>query len=471
MTQPKLSFYYYLIVIFLFIGITSMSLFSEGMFMDGLLYSAISNNMANGLGSFWQPYLSNSVFPEFYEHPPLAIGLQSLWFSLFGDSVLVERFYSLFTYLLTGIGLVSVWVQLGKSIKTGWIPLFFWLMVSNVIWAVSNNMLENTMTVFVIFSAWSYLKGIQKQNFLFIILAGILLSLGFLSKGFVCLYIWAFPLGMFLFTKRITLSKTIVHTVIMVISTIIPILLLYVFSEGAKNNLTSYFNKQVVGSIQNVSTVNSRFTILWEFAQHIILPTSIAVVILIISKLKKQESSLIKDNKKLIYLLTFILMCGILPIMVSMKQRGFYILTVYPFFGLIMGLITLPIITNKLQKWENDKTVKKYFIGFTTLLVLASVILSFSQFGVIRRDVNEVNDCKLVIEYIGTDKSIDICHSQYGNWSKHGYYSRYGNITLERRDKKLHKFYLVNMDECSPELNLYKKVPLKLSMHKLYQKK
>ena len=135
--------------------------------MDGLLYAAISNNMANGMGTFWKPYISDSLFPEFYEHPPLAIGLQSLWFRLFGDSILVERFYSLFTYLLIGIGIVGVWKQLGKSVKSGWIPLFFWLMVSNVIWAVSNGMLENTMAIFIMFSAWSYLKAINKNNTIF----------------------------------------------------------------------------------------------------------------------------------------------------------------------------------------------------------------------------------------------------------------------------------------------------------------
>ena len=39
--------------------------------MDGLMYSAISKNLANGIGTFWNPYLSETLFPEFHEHPPL----------------------------------------------------------------------------------------------------------------------------------------------------------------------------------------------------------------------------------------------------------------------------------------------------------------------------------------------------------------------------------------------------------------
>ena len=38
-------------------------------------------------------------FPEFYEHPPLAIYFQSLFFKLFGQGYGVERFYSFITHV------------------------------------------------------------------------------------------------------------------------------------------------------------------------------------------------------------------------------------------------------------------------------------------------------------------------------------------------------------------------------------
>ena len=466
------SFLLYLLVIFLFLGIASIPLFSEGMFMDGLLYSAISNNMANGIGSFWQPHLSNSLFPEFYEHPPLAIGLQSIWFWLFGDSFLVERFYSLFTYLLIGTGMLSIWTQMGKSLKLGWIPLFFWLMVSNVIWAISNNMLENTMAVFVVFAASSYLKGLSKNNILFIILAGFFLSLGFLSKGFVCLYIWAFPLGMFLFTKRISFAKTALHTITLVGSTLLPLLLLFFFSEAANNNLTSYFNKQVVGSIQNESTVNSRFAILGEFFQHVLILLLITGLVLLIAKVKKVKLSVNKEDKKLIYVFSFILLCGILPIMISMKQRGFYILTVYPFFGLLMGIILAPLADNYLQKQESKPKFNTLLKGSLIVLVISTLGLSIFSSQRIGRDKDELTDCKKVIEYIGTDKTIDMCSAtQWDNWSKHGYYSRYGNITLNRQGENEQEYFIVNNGECEADTAHYDKIELDLSIHTLYKRK
>ena len=49
-------------------------LVTKGMYVDGQLYATISRNMAEGLGSLWSPYATATLFPEFYEHPPLAFG-------------------------------------------------------------------------------------------------------------------------------------------------------------------------------------------------------------------------------------------------------------------------------------------------------------------------------------------------------------------------------------------------------------
>ncbi len=50
---------------------------------------------------------------EFHEHPPLAMGLESIYFKLFGTSRFVEKFYSLTTCLLVVFGIMKLWIQLG----------------------------------------------------------------------------------------------------------------------------------------------------------------------------------------------------------------------------------------------------------------------------------------------------------------------------------------------------------------------
>ena len=80
----KNSISYYIIIVGLFLCICAPTLWSDGMFMDGLYYAAISRNLADGLGTFWYLHHTDFSHPIFHEHPPLAIGIQSIFFYLFG---------------------------------------------------------------------------------------------------------------------------------------------------------------------------------------------------------------------------------------------------------------------------------------------------------------------------------------------------------------------------------------------------
>ena len=72
-----------------------------GTFFDGLIYAAISRNLAAGIGEFWAPHFSEGLFPVFREYPPLVFWLQSLSFRVLGDSYLTERVYDLVLLIAT----------------------------------------------------------------------------------------------------------------------------------------------------------------------------------------------------------------------------------------------------------------------------------------------------------------------------------------------------------------------------------
>ena len=152
----------YFAVTAFFIAICAPTLFSDGMFLDGVTYAAIAKNMANGFGEFWSPYYSDSLFPKFHEHPPLAIGIQAFFFKVFGDSIYVERIYSLATYLITGRIIVLIWKRITGSFQFGWLPMLLWFLVTDTVWACSNNMLENTMMIFTTLSFLWILKSEKK---------------------------------------------------------------------------------------------------------------------------------------------------------------------------------------------------------------------------------------------------------------------------------------------------------------------
>jgi 4-amino-4-deoxy-L-arabinose transferase-like glycosyltransferase len=158
------------------------------MFLDGLIYSTVSKNLADGLGTFWNPHFTTTLMPEFHEHPPLAFGIQSVFYTFLGESRYIDKFYSLFTVAIVGYIILRIWKTLGY--KYGWFPLFIWLMTPTVFWASYNNLLENSLTIFTSLSILFYLKNQESKKYYFIFLSGFMLALGFLTKGFVAFYPW-----------------------------------------------------------------------------------------------------------------------------------------------------------------------------------------------------------------------------------------------------------------------------------------
>lgn len=467
----KIYHYFYLFVSFLFLAIVSVELFSEGMFMDGLFYADISRNLAEGLGSFWRPYLT-SVFPEFYEHPPLAFGLQSLFFYIFGDSIYVERFYSLSTYIIVGYLIVLVWEKLTKDKKTGWFPILLWVITSGVAWAATNNMLENTMTIFIISALLFYLNSIEKNSFYWILLSGISLSLGLLTKGFLCLYIWGVPFFIWAFKRKRSFLQMTIDTIIMILFTILPIAFLYFNFPDAQNNMLSYFNKQVIGSIQNVQTVDTRFAILGYFLSDIIIPLAVSLIIMLIALVNKVQKSLFKLNIREFTMFTVIALSGVLPIMISLKQRNFYITTVYPIFAIGLAYYLYPFLKLLINNIDIKSKGFKIFKGVTIGVVLISIILSVSQINRVGRDKEMINDCKEIINTVGKDINIGICPNMASIWALHGYFSRYGNVSLDPNQENVYKYYL-SLKNCNQEIleSNYDPVNIVTKKIKLYKLK
>ena len=440
--------------------------------MDGLIYAAISKNMAGGEGSFWYPHLSETFFPEFHEHPPLALAMQSVLFRIFGNSIYIERFYSLLTYLIAGFIIIGIWKEVTGERKTAWIPLFLWILVPNISWACANNMLENTMTVFVCFSVLFYLKSLKNRRLLFLILSGFAITAGVLSKGFTALFPWSLPLWFWLFTKRTRFSRMAFDTLLIILFSTLPVVLLFINSPETADSLTKYFNKQVLGSIQNVQTVDSRFSIVWGFLSQIILPVIIGIFVLIAGRIKKVDPNLFKKNVSLMLAFFLLSFCGVFPIMISMKQRLFYVLSTYPFFAIGLGVLILPVSRQLLSRIKQNSTGMKIFTVFSCILLVTGIVLSITQINNIGRDKDKIHDVKLITEKIPSDSIISICPGMWQDWSLHGYFARYGAINLDAGSTPEYDYYLTD-GNCDNDVlkTYYKRVEVEARKYNLYKRK
>ena len=346
---------FYLIVLLGFIALSNQ-LWSDGMFLDGVYYASISKNLSNGLGSFWfLPSIASS--DVFHGHPPLAIGLQSILFSIFGDSIYIERAYSLFTFLITGFFIHLIWkeVVLGKYSSYSWVVLFFWAIIPLNGWACSNNFLENTMNIFVSSAVLFAIKNIKTNQLTYILISGISLSLAFLSKGFTGLFPLSIFFWYFLVFSSMKFNEMISKTLLLLIFSLLPFLLLYIFHSSAIDSLSNYINVQVIVSLKNVQTTDNRLGILYELANQMkifnflsIISIYIYISILLLRRFKL--INFIENHIKHFFVLSFIFL---LPS--SLLEIFTYSLTRYHILNAFLHLSFFILIAHLVLKLLFEK--------------------------------------------------------------------------------------------------------------------
>lgn len=466
--SQNLPFYFF--IIGLFIIAVSPKLLSEDMFFDGITYSTISKNLSNGIGTFWNLHYTATCYPEFHQHPPLAFAIQSFFYTIFGESRFIDKLYSIFTFVVTGFIILKIWKML--NLKHGWIPLLFWFSFPIVGWAVSNNILENTLTIFTSLSVLFYLISQNRKRWFFIFLSGLMLALGFLTKGFVAFFPWTFPFFMWLFLKQQSFRNMIVDTLAIFIFTVIPLLLLVLISKEAKLSLLNYIDIQVINSIRNEITVTSRFYIIKILLYELIPAFCLSLLLLFVGKKKKFDLNLLKENRKIALVFVLFGLTGVLPIMVSLKQSDFYILATFPFFAIGSGIFIYPLI-NFLVTKINYKS-KGFFVfkwlGFGLFFIGLLISLYFSNN--IYQNQSKIKDSRLILSKLPEGSIISIYPDMYENWFLHAYYARYKNVSLDPNPELQREYLLIENRYYSDKiLQNYTIINLPTTDYKLYKKK
>ena len=152
---------------------------------------------------------------------------------------------------------------------------------------------------------------------------------------------------------------------------------------------------------------------------------------LVISKARSKVNNKVFEfppDKAWFYVFLIMGLVGVLPIMVSVKQRDFYMLAALPFFALACGHITLSMLTLWLPK------ITPKVRGWMTLgagcVVLLGVVLNVVHIGKYGRDEALIEEVKQrIAEYEGNNV-IEITPEEYTQWAKHAYFMRYGKISL-----------------------------------------
>jgi hypothetical protein len=463
---------YYLITIALFIGLAGPFLVGEGMFMDGLLYSVISNNLSHGSGTFWNLHLTETLDPEFGGHPPLVFRLQSLFYSAFGDGLYIDKLYSLFTIVLTVLLTIGIWRSNSDTNTKSytWLPLFFWFLMPMTTWCAANNMLENTMMVFTTLSVFLILKSQNNYRIIFLLLSGFSIFLAFFSKGFVGLFPLSGPFWIWLFTRKFDFVRCLVDTFILSLALIIPMSIIVMFIPEGFDYFSAYIDKQVIGSLESVQTVDNRFYILWFLLQQIIPILILSGIVLLIKKRKRIETAIDRKKAQLYYAIGMIALSGIVPMMVSLKQRAFYLSATLPLIAIAFAGIMVPYIMALLNKYPVGRKANIIWKLFGITALIVTIILSFTFINKPARDKAMLNDIKTIIKEVPRSETISGEPNLYSVWSLHGYLKRYADINLHKGFNEKYSYFLTGRESSETPPPDYKEIQLNLKNYRLYQK-
>lgn len=437
--KQNLPFVFLTLAVFVFLLLPSV--FREGMFMDGLIYAAISKNLANGIGTFWVPHFTQTFLPEFHEHPPLAFGFQSILFSISGKNFHVEKIYSFLTAATQVILIILIWQSVVKekgNRNLEWLPVLLWITIPLSFWSYKNNMLENTMAVFtsgaILFQILAFRQ--IKVNYFYIVLSGIFIFFGFLSKGFPAFSPLVFPAIHWIVMKKISLHKYIL-SIIVLIGTILVFTGFLFLIPQATESLSIYLNTQVSQSLKGERVVMERYYILKKLLMELLSGLILALIFYMLAK--RNRINFRTSRWTWIFLLTGLSASG--PIVISPKQLGFYLVPSLPFFALMLAVFIQDILSYFVNKMSANATKVFNFVG--VILLLGALVFSFLQTDKYDRDKEKIMDIKSVGKIVGEDKIISICSDMRQDYALHAYFALYFNISLD--DAGHHEYLLSNL--------------------------
>lgn len=325
------------------------------MYTDGVAYAAIARNLSEGRGSFWSPSFSETINATFHSHPPLVFGLQSLVFTVLGDSLVAERLYAVLIFLATAGLMVWLWRRIPGPVQPfglAFIPLTLWLLNEVVYHFYPANVLEPTAGLFALGSIYLAYRSIDSAQlgYGWAFAAGGVLCLAVLSKGPVTL----FPLAFYFlyrccFPARISWLSVAGGSTVLLLSTALPLSIIW-FYPPAQTFADNYFATQLRASVLGENTQfhfrENRLYIVRRTFELLLPALAIVGLVLGVARYCLGKLVLSKDGARSSLLFILIGLSASVPLAVSPKQAYYYLLPSMPYFAIGLGLLIVrPVVT------------------------------------------------------------------------------------------------------------------------------
>jgi len=359
---------------------------SRGMFFDGVTYAALSRNLAAGAGSFWKPFYTETIYPVFREHPPLAFGMQAAAFRILGDSPLVEGFYGLATGIAVFLLIGALWSATGGGKRAGgWFPALLFAVFPLTSWILASNMLENTMAVFttaaVLAACRASLSPGNAGRFGVGALAGLLAAAAFLAKGPVGLFPLVAPILCAIALPRVRLSAGLVATAGLVAALLAAAAALYAAPE-ARESLAVYLEKQVLASVKGERGSGSTWT--FKSVKALVADGMVPLALAAIFAVFHRKSGPFRaDRRALLFLL--VALSASLPFFIGPRQSRYYLYPSVPFYMLAVAFLFAGGAGGLEERLRRSAAARRTAAALGALLIAGATAGAIAERGAVRK--------------------------------------------------------------------------------------
>ena len=457
MTWYKPSFLFSLLTLNIFLVLIGIPLVTEGTFFDALVYSSISRNMAELGSNFWSPHYFFYDSEVFYEHPPLHFLLQSYFFIIFGDQLWVDRVFSVTVFSLSLLVMWRIWVLTTKSINKNesghllWLPCLLWIATPLVFWSYPFTMLENTLTLFTAISTWFFLEYKKTSNFLLFLLYILAIIGAFLTKGPVGLFPLILPLSYGVFFQFRNWKKYLLEfcSVLFIFASIMCGI--FIINSEAYLFLERYFDQQIFASLSGTrESQQSPWKTLFEIVNQNIL--TFVLGLLIVQGKKNIFTKLWRDveNKKVFLFLMSIALSASLPLIISPKQRLFYLVPSMFFYALSFSVLFQPGVALRQRSMELKPNLNIKISKILMIVALAILVFMGARWGSVRRDHEDIEVTKYIKNKVNVGYTLDMLPRP--DWRLISYLQRYHKVTTNTSEP-LQSNILIAGKSYSPQAN------------------
>ncbi|MBN2816905.1 MAG: hypothetical protein JXQ67_09490 [Campylobacterales bacterium] len=466
----------YTFLFLLFFLTTFIRVLPHGFHPDSLVYMSIASDYALGNASFWHLHFSDTMFNEFYEHPPLGIVTMAIPFYIFGDTTLIDKLYGSFITLLMVYVVFKILTLLYTEKKHDIfiLSIVYFLAFPIVGNTIENNLLELPATLFILLSVYIFLDYVthKKSILLYSFLFSLSLIGAFLVKGVVTLFPLALPFFYAaLFHKSYTFKDALLFSFVSALFFVFYALLLYSYTDSY-NYFEHYFNNQLLSSIQGLRGDSEHFKITSQLFIDLFSISFISLLIILIARISPKKLTF----TNYFYLFFLIGLSGSIPLEVSPKQHDYYVFPALIFFAIALAILFIDAFKDALIKLK----AYKILTAVNFLLFVVAVFISYEKLGSVSRYENFYHDIKNSAVQIVPQSQVITCVTTqrdkeifYGDIGLRANLKRYYNAELTQ--ESTNPEYIIttqaSLKECSIETQKYKFIGPKEPLYFLLYKK